>query len=174
MESIPSSVTSGAGFQYCNALLASYAVNAKKLTFTTLTPGLESGQLLTVNLPALGLNNESMLIESIAISFKTGQDVNGNGYLVYYAVTAIEGPVDEDWTRFFKDLIKRTEEFTIPQNQTNDQMASLEEALTDSYTFTDGGAVCTAVTGAVVRSVTDPQRWKVQSVTDYANGKRAI
>ncbi|HEX3046219.1 MAG TPA: hypothetical protein VHY08_15795 [Bacillota bacterium] len=82
-------------------LVEQYGVDGRKLQFKTDRKGLKPGQLLMVDLPRYGLNHDSnrqMLIESIQVQ----DDV----YQLFYDVTAVEGPIDGSWAKFFYNLLK--------------------------------------------------------------------
>lgn len=83
-----------AAAQAASLKLQKYVVMGRKFTFQTHRSGLKPGQLLTVNYPLLNLNNAEMLIEAVGI--------RGEGKLLTYDVTAIEGPELGNWSRFFQ------------------------------------------------------------------------
>ena len=84
-----------------NDKLAKYAEKSSQLSFHTRREGLEAGQLLPVNLPQLGLDDENLLITSV-----TTEDEDG---IIFYNVEAVRGPKHETWTDFFKELKKRAD-----------------------------------------------------------------
>lgn len=90
--------TSAAAFAEAAALLAKYGQKAKTLTFQTKRSGLVQGQLLTVTIPQHGFSSETFLISSVHISDQDGK-------VIWYDVTAIQGPVDTTWEKFFGVLV---------------------------------------------------------------------
>jgi len=96
VENEPGTQDMDAAFQTASMLLTKYAVQGRHLKFTTRKKGLAPGQLLTVNLPKYGLNNVEMLIESVSIR----EEEN----IIYYDITAAEGPERGSWAKFFNML----------------------------------------------------------------------
>ena len=78
------------------AKLARFGVAGRTYDFQTVRYGLEPGQLLTVNIPTVGLNSEELLIESVIITIEADK--------AYYNVVAVGGPVTGSWANFFKAL----------------------------------------------------------------------
>lgn len=89
--------TSAQAFQLAASLLAKYATSGEILKFTTKTPGLMKGQLLTVNLGTPWALSGQFLIESVTIRF--------DGLTQWwYDVSALAGPVNDTWVQFFTRL----------------------------------------------------------------------
>ncbi len=89
-------------FQLANQLLVKHGKpRRKKLRFKTLTPGITAGRLLPVYLPEYGINHD-LLVEQVSADYDDGQ------HLVY-SITAVEGPDVGDWTKFFREILKRGE-----------------------------------------------------------------
>ncbi|MBA7564080.1 hypothetical protein ES708_05742 [subsurface metagenome] len=95
----PNITTREAAFETAAKKLQKYATIGRKFTFRTHRTGLQPGQLQTVNYPLLNLNNAEMLIEVVK--------VRGEGKLLTYEVTAIEGPAMGGWSRLFQQLAER-------------------------------------------------------------------
>jgi len=81
-------------------LLTRYSVPGTQCQFTTLEDTYRPGQLITVDLPNHNLNNAQMLIESVSI-IDSVDNLN-----IWYQVTAIQGPYDNNWVSFFSDLLR--------------------------------------------------------------------
>lgn len=114
VEDTAKTTTSEAAFEIAQAKLDKYGVIGRRLTFRTKRKGLDTGQLLTVNLPEHNLINAEMFIESISIiKLEDG---------FYYTVTAIEGPEMGSWTQIFYNLALKTKEFIIRENIREDQV----------------------------------------------------
>src|SRR5690606_15858498 len=89
--------TSDAAFQIAAAKLGEYGQVGRVLTFLTLRPGLWPGMLLPVQAPEYGFTGQKLLIESVTAS--------DQGPLIWYDVTAVEGPRRRSWTAFFASLV---------------------------------------------------------------------
>ena len=83
------------------AKLARFSIVGQRFAFQTVRTGLESGQLVTVTYPALGLAVD-MLIEAVTTGVYTGN--------LIYDVTAIIGPEMGSWTNLFKALADMKQE----------------------------------------------------------------
>jgi len=85
--------------------LQQYSIAGGKIaTFTTLRPGLQVGQLVSMFVSPFGIFDGTFLITDIQISW-TSTAVNGVFVLKpWYQVQAIKGPVIGDWTRFIDKL----------------------------------------------------------------------
>ena len=90
--------TQDAAFAEAASLLAKYTQKAVTLQFQTQRAGLAPGQLLSVTIPQHGFSAASFLIQSIHISDEDGQ-------VIWYDVTAIQGPVNQTWVQFFGQLV---------------------------------------------------------------------
>jgi len=86
--------------EFGNNKLAKYAKDSATLQCTTREEGLEAGQLLTVNLPALGIS-EDLLITRIRIRDEAG--------IIFREVEAVKGPKHSSWTELFLELKRRAE-----------------------------------------------------------------
>lgn len=89
----------GNGLTEASQLLTRYGVQGTIIQFSTLASGYAQGQLITVNLPAHGLNNAQMLIENVVISDQIDM-LN-----IWYQITAVQGPYDTTWMQFFSSLL---------------------------------------------------------------------
>lgn len=91
------------GLATTSQLLTRYAQQGLILEFMTLNSSYGPGQLVTVNLPDYGINNEQMLIEEVTASDQI------DGFNIWYDVKAIQGPYDMNWVAFFsKTLAQQT------------------------------------------------------------------
>lgn len=90
--------TQDAAFAEAAALLAKYGQKAVTLQFQTQRAGLAPGQLLSVTIPQHNFAAAQFLIQSIHISDEDGQ-------VIWYDVTAIQGPVNQTWVQFFGQLV---------------------------------------------------------------------
>lgn len=89
------------GLSEASTLLTRYSVQGLILQFSTLTPGFDQGQLITVNLPMHGIYNQQLLIESVQASDQT------DGYNIWYQVNAVLGPYDTTWVQFFSRMLSQ-------------------------------------------------------------------
>lgn len=91
-----------AALQNAIQLIEQYAVDGRKLQFKTDRKGLKPGQLLQVDLPRYGIQtngqDHQMLIQSV--------NIQDNVYQLLYEVTAVEGPIDGSWAKYFYNLLK--------------------------------------------------------------------
>ncbi len=91
-----------AALQNAIQLIQQYSIDGRKLQFKTDQKGLKPGQLLNVNLPRYGIQtndkDHQMLIQSV--------NIQDNVYQLLYEVTAVEGPIDGSWAKFFYNLLK--------------------------------------------------------------------
>lgn len=94
-------VTRESVFQLAGQLLAKYGTIGIKLNFITRREGLLPGQLLTVDLPDYRLNTQ-MLITNVSIYTESKN-------VIWYQVTAIEGPEIKSWAQMFSEMVKRTD-----------------------------------------------------------------
>ena len=85
------------------AKLVKYTPQGRRFSFTTLRTGLRTGQIVPITQSDFGLNATEMLIEAITVS-----RINNN---MEYAVTAIEGPEQGGWSKLFKALSDRGQNF---------------------------------------------------------------
>jgi hypothetical protein len=81
--------------------LDQYAVAGKKATFRTLRPGLDVGQLVCMFLSPFGISDGTFLITDIDISWRSTALY---GIQEVYDITAIQGPIIGDYTRFTDNL----------------------------------------------------------------------
>lgn len=117
----PETNSRDAAGQSANKKLEKYAVIGRRVQFTTWKPGLEAGTLLTVNLPEWHVEGAEMLIDSVKVQY--------DGTVVWYTVSAVEGPSMGSWTRLFTELARRAKPFVIREN------ISEEEVLVTLETF---------------------------------------
>lgn len=84
------------------AKLARFGVPGSRFFYQTTKRGLDIGQIQPITYPLLGLTNTDMLIESITITTAGG--------LMFYDITAIQGPEQGSWSKFFKALADMKQE----------------------------------------------------------------
>lgn len=101
--------TTAQGIDFGNAQLEIYAQIQDFVTFTTSVRGLKAGQLLKVKKTGHNIN-EDFLIESVTI----GPDGPGG---LEFSVKALDGAAIGGWESFFKELLKRSSEFVISENE---------------------------------------------------------
>ena len=81
--------------------LNKYAQESTTISWRTRYTDHESGDLITVNLPELNLDNEKLLITNVTI--------DDNGGQVFWNVEAVRGPRHKTWSEFFGELKRRAE-----------------------------------------------------------------
>lgn len=101
--------TTAQGIAFGNAQLEIYAQIQDFVTFTTSVQGLKAGQLLKVQKTGYNIN-EDFLIESVILT------PDGPGG-VEYTVKALDGASIGGWEGFFKELLKRSSDFVIAENE---------------------------------------------------------
>jgi hypothetical protein len=94
----PTIKTSSAGFSLAAALLNRYGIEGKQIVFQTRVGGLAPGQLLNITMLSAGwkLSSVQALIEQV--------DITIAGQWFVYTITAIVGPVNQNWVQFFQKL----------------------------------------------------------------------
>ena len=90
----PNDTSKEAAFETGAGKLLKYCRDAQKFVYATERKGLKPGQLQPVNHILTG--SQSMLIDSV--------DIEADGDVITYTVTAVTGPEAEDWTKFFARL----------------------------------------------------------------------
>lgn len=121
----PNSPSRDACFQLASAKLEKYAAVGRKITFRTMTAGLEAGQIATITFPSYEINGE-YLIENVNIT-------ENAGYL-YYDISAVEGPELGSWTNLFKKMIDRSQNISIYQNISEEQVLVTVEVFSKTWT----------------------------------------
>lgn len=84
------------GNNECLELNDRNAIRGKLFQFTTRATNLAPGQQITVNYGPFGFAGDTMLIENVHV------DDSGDGFNMWYTVTAVEGPYDQTWQQFFE------------------------------------------------------------------------
>lgn len=118
-----------AAFQLANAKLRQYAVLGRRLRYRTRRRGLRPGQLQRVNLPGHNLRNSEMLIEGVT--------VRTEGPLVWYEVSAVEGPGQGSWSRIFRALATRGQAFVERVNIGESKTVVLLHSVSESWGWTE-------------------------------------
>jgi hypothetical protein len=85
-----------AAFDLGAALLAVHARVDRVLTFRTRLAGLQPGQLLTCNLPAVDLDGLPLLVQQVTVTAPSSEWVE-------YEVTAVEGQAAAGWAEWLQD-----------------------------------------------------------------------
>ncbi len=114
-----------ASFDSGQAKLAKFGVAGKQFTYQTIKPGLEVGQIQTVNYPLLGLNNAEMLIESI--------ETRIIGKIQVYNIAVTQGPMLGSWTRLFKALADMKSEVIERLNVGSEQILIILVPLAENW-----------------------------------------
>jgi len=91
----PTASSTDAVLELAAAKLYKYARDGKRFAFQTLRAGLKPGQLLTIDYPDIGIEDD-LLIESVSVVVDETHTI--------YNVVAIEGPELGSWTKFFAEL----------------------------------------------------------------------
>jgi hypothetical protein len=119
--------------QIANALLAHYGQDMTQLEFNTLTPGLQEGQMLKVNLSDFGLSNTQMLITSVEISDSINENFN-----IWFHVTAVGSPYDaSQWQTYWQSLMNQSSDPTDLQDV--DDAAGLAYLFSSTVSLSGGG-----------------------------------
>lgn len=125
--------TQDAAFTEAAALLTKYGQKAVTLQFQTRRSGLAPGQLLTVTIPQHGFSAAQFLIQSIHISDEDGQ-------VIWYDVTAIQGPVNQTWIEFFGQLVTNanttSESLSVGSNSTLVIAENISGSITPGAAYT--------------------------------------
>ena len=108
--------------QASQKMLLAYAAQGLKLYYTTNTPGLACGVIQTVTLPEFSLVAQQFLIYSIDIKFKPGPD---GTELVFYSVSACQGPVDPSWGKIICGIADLAKASAISNVSENDSIQGL-------------------------------------------------
>lgn len=95
--------------QYAKSIIDKFGEIEDKCSFVTEKSGLKVGQILKINKPELGINQEDFLIESITI--KPIGSVN-----LEYSVSALDGIALGGWETYFKKLVEATQD-VINENE---------------------------------------------------------
>ena len=100
--------TTDQGIEFGNSQIEIYGTIQDYITFDTTISGLEAGQLLKC--VKIGYNiNEDFLIESVIMKPDGPKNIK-------YSVKALDGASIGGWEEFFKDLLKRSTDFVIAEN----------------------------------------------------------
>ncbi|MFB3894924.1 MAG: hypothetical protein ACE14V_01325 [bacterium] len=87
--------TRDSALEKANSILDHFSVVGKKVTYRTTESGLSAGQLQHITIPMHDLDDDFLI---------TDIDITEFGYVSYYDITAIKGPVDDYWTKVFLKL----------------------------------------------------------------------
>ncbi|WP_408954727.1 hypothetical protein [Natroniella sp. ANB-PHB2] len=79
------------------------------INFTTDRPGLRAGQLIPIRLSRYGLDDRFLIRNVEAFDI--------NGQFVRYQVEVLDGQSLGGWKKFFKDLVRKGQQFNIAENE---------------------------------------------------------
>lgn len=94
--------------QYSQGLLDKYGMIPSTVSFQTETPGLKAGQLLKINKPLYGIN-DNFLIESV--------DASSDGTSTVFNIKCLDGSSLGGWEEFFKTMLKGQRILVIGENE---------------------------------------------------------
>lgn len=103
-----------AAFDHAAAMLARYARPGRKLIYRTDRPGLAPGQLQTVTIPRHDLVDAEMLIERV--------DPQVTGGRLEWTVTAVQGPIEGSWLKFFRLLAQQPKVLVWRENISEEEV----------------------------------------------------
>jgi hypothetical protein len=98
----------GNAFRLAASKLAKYGQIGRTFQFTTRRAGLRPGMLLPVVFDPYQLDTEMLVVEMETFDFE--------GVELRWTVTAVEGPHDESWSRFFTRLFETPEVLVWSEN----------------------------------------------------------
>jgi len=105
VDTAPNTTTRLSADQIAQSKLDLYSAIGRTLTFSTRQRGISAGQLMCVYLPEHNINYDYFLVESVSIV--------DDGQSLIYQVKAVEGPIDDSWTKFFTKIIQSSNPVTI-------------------------------------------------------------
>jgi hypothetical protein len=94
--------------EFAEGLIEKFGFIPSMIQFDTEIAGLKSGQLVTVNKPLYGINDQ-YLIESI--------DMGLIGNDIVYSVKALDAVGIGGWQNYFKNLLKSKKDFVVGRNE---------------------------------------------------------
>lgn len=127
------------GLSAAGQLLTRYVPDGVILQFATQQTGFAAGQIVTVNWSRFGLYNASMLIEDVRATDSL------DGLNIWFVVTAIQGPYDNNWTFFYAELVKQNaiaNSINIGVNQQLTILASFTASVSPTATLTSMVTAC--------------------------------
>lgn len=124
VESISQENNAEAAFEIAQQKLDKYGTISRRVKFATIKPGLESGQLLTVNLPDYEVNEE-MLIESV--------EITETDNIVYYSIVAVAGPSMGSWAKLFYAMAQKGQDLVIRENIKENQIIVVLESFSKTW-----------------------------------------
>jgi hypothetical protein len=113
------------------AIIRRYGSIPVTVDFETDTTGLASGQLITISLPAHGLNGQ-YLIESV----RSSDVADATGGFVRYSVRALDGSTLGGWQAFFRRLMSGGQEYVIRENEVLLLIRNVSELIVSVETLT--------------------------------------
>ena len=115
-----------AGFDIAARKLAELSKIGRRVTFTTDRFGLKPGQLATVDVDG----PEQMLVTEVTVSQRELKDL--------WDVTAVSGPADLSWTKFFGQLAEQTRVLTFRTNISETDIVTRLFEFEKTWTESDG------------------------------------
>ena len=126
MADDPASITRNDALASAVAKLDKYGITGQQFRFSVRVWGLQPGQMVTVDYPEYGLNDDDLLIETVDITELAPNELR-------YKIKAIAGPELGDWTNFFKKLSEQEgniiERLTIGEDRIIHILKQQKEAL---------------------------------------------
>ncbi len=105
-------------FELAAAKILRNAVDSYTVKFETTRPGLAVGQLITVDGPLMGMpDGEKLLVANVQRKVWADHDE--------WKVTAVGGPVVEDWTFYIDQLADKADVFVVRDNITEDEILTI-------------------------------------------------
>lgn len=94
VDTEPTAYTAQTAFELAAGKLTKFGVRGRYVVWSTERTGLEPNQTITVNVPEIELDGQSLLITEIEVQDRAGR--------LIHTVRAVEGPDDNDWASWFK------------------------------------------------------------------------
>jgi hypothetical protein len=107
--------------EFANSKLQKYAKINTRIRFETVKPGLQAGQLISINLPDYDVDDE-FLITSVEIS-------PFNDDFIIYSVECVDGEDVGGWENFFKQLARASKTYVIRENEVLIRLATQLERI---------------------------------------------
>lgn len=114
-----------AALEEANAILGVYAMEGKKIEYTTTRDGLAAGVLQHITLSKHDVDDDC-LIGNITFRYTNGQD--------YYDVTAYTGPVEDDWEDIFLKLANTQKKSSNPDDVSTSDVLLVLITFTKTWT----------------------------------------
>lgn len=132
VEDDPDLDTNNMAVDKANGLLRRFGKIASSIEFETDTAGLQSGQLIDINITTHGINGQ-YLIDTVNISDISGQ-------FLRYDIRALSGESQGGWADFFRRLANFGRRFVIRENETAGTARSFFDEVQCADDFTTSSA----------------------------------